>query len=124
MKGFIENIKFRKLIADIVELKRKEIENCDFKTFWYWFPMKKKVPLLLTILTLMSPVYSCPINVQDKEQLLSELGNIDDGNWESNRLNEMIILAKYWKLPLESTMKNNWALASLTCEFEDLRLND
>ena len=33
MKGFIENIKFRKLIADIVELKRKEIENCDFKTF-------------------------------------------------------------------------------------------
>ena len=69
--------------------------------------MKKKVPLLLTILTLMSPVYSCPINGQAKEQLLSELGNIDDGNWESNRLNEMIILAKYWKLPLESTMKNN-----------------
>ena len=86
--------------------------------------MKKKVPLLLTILTLMSPVYSCPINGQDKEQLLSELCNIDDGNWESNRLNEMIILAKYGKLPLESTMKNNRALASLTCEFEDLRLND
>ena len=69
--------------------------------------MKKKVPLLLTILTLMSPVYSCPINGQDKDQLLSELCNIDHGNWESNRLNEMIILAKYWKLPLESTMKNN-----------------
>tara|TARA_B100000242_G_scaffold200728_1_gene145251 strand:+ start:503 stop:763 length:261 start_codon:yes stop_codon:yes gene_type:complete len=86
--------------------------------------MKKKVPLLLTILTLMSPVYSCPINGQDKEQLLSELCNVDDGNWESNRLNKMIILAKYGKLPLEVTMKGNRALASLTCEFEDLRLND
>ena len=83
--------------------------------------MKKKVPLLLTILTLMSPVYSCPINGQDKEQLLSELCNVDDGNWESNRLNKMIILAKYGKLPLEVTMKGNRALASLTCEFEYLR---
>ena len=86
--------------------------------------MKKKVSLLLTIFTMILPAYSCPINGQDKEQLLSELCNIDDGNWESNRLNEMIILAKYGKLPLESTMKNNRALASLTCEFEDLRLND
>ena len=33
MKGFIENIKFHKLIADIVEVKRKEIEDSDFKTF-------------------------------------------------------------------------------------------
>ena len=55
--------------------------------------MKKKVPLPLTILTRMSPVYLCPINGQDKDQLLSELCNIDDGNWASNRLNEMIILA-------------------------------
>ena len=86
--------------------------------------MKKKVPLLLTILTLMSPVYSCPINGQDKVQLLGELCNIDDGNWESNRLNEMIILGKYGKLPQRGTMKGNRALASLTCEFEDLRLND
>ena len=79
--------------------------------------MKKKVPPLLTILTLMSPVYSCPINDQDKDQLLSELCNIDDGNWESNRLNEMIILAKYGKLPLEGTTKGNRALVLLTCEF-------
>ena len=35
MKGFIENIKFRTLMADIVEVKRKEIEDNDFKTFWY-----------------------------------------------------------------------------------------
>ena len=71
----------------------------------------------------MSPVYSCPIKVQDKEQLLSDLCNVDDGNWESNRLNEMIILAKYGKLLLVGTMKSNRALALLTCEFEDLRLN-
>ena len=67
----------------------------------------------------MSPVYSCPINGQDKDQLLSELCNIDDGNWASNRLNEMIILAKYEKLPPESTTKGNRALAALTCEFSN-----
>ena len=33
MKGFIENIKFRTLMAYIVEVKRKEIEDNDFKTF-------------------------------------------------------------------------------------------
>ncbi len=79
--------------------------------------MKKKVPLLITILTLMQPVYSCPINGQDKEELLSELCNIDDGKWDSNRLNEMIILAKYEKLPPEGTKKSNRKLAALTCEF-------
>ena len=80
--------------------------------------MKKKAPLLLTILTFMTPVYSCPIAMQDKEQLLSELCNIDDGNWASNRLNEMIILAKYEKLPPEGTKRGNRTLAALTCEFE------
>ena len=115
MKGLFEYIKFRQLLADKIEVKRKEIEDSDFKTFWYWFPMKKKVPLLIIIFTLMSPVYSCPINGQDKDQLLSELCNIDNGNWESNRLNEMIILAKYGKLPLKGTTKGNRELASLTC---------
>ena len=79
--------------------------------------MKGKATLLLTILTLMSPVYSCPIKGQDKDQLLSELCNIDDGKWNSNRLNEMIILAKYEKLPPEGTKKSNRKLAALTCEF-------
>ena len=83
--------------------------------------MKKKAPLLLATITLMSPVYSCPIKDQDKDQLLSELCNIDDGNWASNRLNEMIILAKYEKLPLHGTKKGNRALAALTCESENLR---
>ena len=86
--------------------------------------MKKKVPLLLTIITLMSPIYSCPLNGQDKDQLLSELCKIDDGNWASNRLNEIIILAKYKKLPPEGTTKGNRTLSALTCEFEYLRLND
>ena len=83
--------------------------------------MKKEAPLLLTILTLIAPIYSCPIEGQDKEQVLGELCNIDDGNWESNRLNEMIILSKYEKLPPEGTMKGIRTLAALTCESEYLR---
>ena len=46
---------------------------------------------------------------------------MDDGDWSSNRLNEMIILAKYEKLPPEATTKGNRTLAELTCEFEYLR---
>ena len=73
--------------------------------------------LLLATLAFMTPLYSCPIEDQYKDQLLSELCNIDDGKWESNRLNEMIILAKYEKLPSEGTKKGNRTLAALTCEF-------
>ena len=73
--------------------------------------------LLLATLAVMTPLYSCPIEGQDKDQLLSELCNIDDGKWNSNRLNEMIILAKYEKLPPEGTKKSNRILAELTCEF-------
>ena len=80
--------------------------------------MKMKALLLLSALTFMTPLYSCPIEGQDKDQLLSELCNIgDDGKWESNRLNEMIILAKYEKLPPEGTKKGNRVLAALTCAF-------
>ena len=86
--------------------------------------MIKKVPLLLTILTQMSPVYSCPIKGQDKDQLLSELCNTDNSNLASKRLNEMIILAKYEKLPPEGTTKGNRELAALICEFDYLKLND
>ena len=73
------------------------------------------------MLTIMSPEYSCPIDGQDKDRLLSELCNIDDGNWVSNRLNEMIIFTKYGELPPEGTKKGNRALAVLTCEFGYLR---
>ena len=79
--------------------------------------MKKKALLLLSILTFITPVYSCPIEGQDKDQLLSELCNIEHGKWNSNRLNEMIILAKYEKLPPKGTKKSNRKLAALTCEF-------
>ena len=79
--------------------------------------MKRLLLLLLSSIAFMTPLYSCPIEGQDKEQLLSELCNIDDGKWESNRLNEMIILAKYEKLPPEGTTKGNRTLAALTCEF-------
>ena len=80
--------------------------------------MKMKALLLLSALTFMTPVYACPIEGQDKDQLLIELCSIgDDGKWESNRLNEMIILAKYEKLPPEGTKKGNRTLAALTCEF-------
>ena len=73
--------------------------------------------LLLATLTFIKPLYSCPIEGENKDQLLSELCNIDDGKWDSNRLNEMIILAKYEKLPPEGTKKSNRKLAALTCEF-------
>ena len=43
------------------------------------------------------------------------------GKWDSNRLNEMIILAKYEKLPPEGTKKSNRILAELTCEFGYLK---
>ena len=76
---------------------------------------EEKAPLLLTILTLMSPVYTCLIKGQDKNQLLGELCNIDDGNWVSNKLNEMIILAKYERLQPEGTKKGIRTLAALTC---------
>ena len=80
--------------------------------------MKRLLLPLLAAIAFMIPIYSCPIEDQDKDQLLSELCNIgDDGKWESNRLNEMIILAKYEKLPPKGTKKSNRKLAALTCEF-------
>ena len=78
--------------------------------------MKRLLIPLLAAIAFMTPLYSCPIEGQDKDELLSELCNIDDGKWESNRLNEMIILAKYEKLPPEATTKGNRTLAALTCE--------
>ena len=71
---------------------------------------------LLAAIAFMTPLYSCPIEGQDKDQLISELCSMDDGDWSSNRLNEMIILAKYEKLPPEATTKGNRTLAALTCE--------
>ena len=79
--------------------------------------MKQFLLPLLGALTFLTPLYPCPIEGQDKGQLLSELCNINDGKWNSQRLNEMIILAKYEKLPPKGTKKSNRTLAALTCEF-------
>ena len=70
MEIYFHNIRFYQIIAEVVDVKRKGIEN---------------------------------------------------GNWASNRLNEMIILTKYEKLLLDCTKKGNRALAVLTGEFEYLR---
>ena len=78
--------------------------------------MKRLLLPLLAALAFMTPLYSCPIEGQDKDQLISDLCSMDDGDWSSNRLNEMIILAKYEKLPPEATTKGNRTLAALTCE--------
>ena len=82
--------------------------------------MKRLLIPLLVAVPFMTPLYACPIEGQDKEQLLSELCNIDDGKGASNRLNEMIILAKYENLPPEGTKKSNRTLAALTCMFRYL----
>ena len=78
--------------------------------------MKNKGLILLASIFLIPPVFACPIQEEDKHQMLSELCSMDDGDWSSNRLNEMIILAKYEKLPPEATTKGNRTLAALTCE--------
>ena len=82
--------------------------------------MKKKALLLLSILTFMTPVYSCPIQEEDKHQMLSELCSMDDGDWSSNRLNEMIIMLKFGKLPSDKSVSGNRAMAAVTCNLEYL----
>ena len=75
----------------------------------------RKLLSIISLIFIINPVYSCPINGQDKEQLLNELCKIDDGKWSSNRLNEMIILAKFESLPPIANKKVNRMLAALTC---------
>ena len=83
--------------------------------------MKRLLLPLLALFAFMTPLFSCPIEGNDKDQLLGELCNIgDDGKWESNRLNEIIILAKYEKLPPEGIKKDNRTLAAFICEFGHL----
>ena len=50
--------------------------------------------------------------------MLSELCSMDDGDWSSNRLNEMIIMLKFGKLPSEKNIKGNQAMAAVTCNLE------
>ena len=83
----------------------------------------RKLLSIISLIFIINPVYSCPINGQDKDQLLSELCKIDDGKWSSNRLNEMIILAKFESLPPVATRKVNQILAALTCDSKNSNIN-
>ena len=75
----------------------------------------RKVLSIISLIFIINPVYSCPIDGQDKDQLLGELCKIGNGKWSSNRLNEMIILTKFEKFPYKATEKSNRILAALIC---------
>ena len=77
--------------------------------------------ILITIFSVafvfIGPINACPVEDEDKNRMLIELCTMDDGVWSSNRLNEMIILFKFGKLPPEKSHKANRMLAGLTCDF-------
>ena len=83
----------------------------------------RKLLSIISLIFIINPVYSCPIDEQDKDNLIGELCKIDDGKWSSNRLNEMIILTKFESLPPAATRKGNRILAALTCGFKNLNIN-
>ena len=78
---------------------------------------------IISLILIINPVYSCPIDAQDKDNLLDELCKIDYGKWSSNRLNEMIILTKFESLPSKATEKNNRILTSLICDFKNFNID-
>ena len=80
--------------------------------------MRNKGLILLASICLIPPVFACPIQEEDKHQMLSELCSMDDGDWSSNRLNEMIIMLKFGKLPSDKSVSGNRAMAAVTCNLE------
>ena len=81
--------------------------------------------ILLTIFSaafvFIGPINACPLEEEDKNKMLNEICTMDDGDWSSNRLNEMIILFKFGKLPPEKINKVNKILAGLTCSFRNYK---
>ena len=81
--------------------------------------------ILLTIFSatfvFIGTINACSLEEEDKNKMLNELCTMDDGDWSSNRLNEMIILFKYGKLPPQKSHKGNRILAGLICDFITLR---
>ena len=71
----------------------------------------------------INTVYSSPIDGQNKDQLLCELCQEDDGEWSNNRLNEMSILIKFVSLPSQATKKVNRILAAKACGFKNFNIN-
>ena len=74
--------------------------------------------ILLTIFSaafvFIGPINACPLEEEDKNKMLNELCTMDDGDWSSNRLNEMIILLEFGKLPPEKSLNGNRIIAALT----------
>ena len=81
--------------------------------------------ILLTIFSVtfvfIGTINACPLEEEAQNKMLSELCTMDDGDWSSNRLNEMIILFKFGKLPPEKSNKGNRMLAALTCSFRNYK---
>ena len=69
----------------------------------------------------IGPINVCPLNEEDHSKIISELCTMDDGDWSINRLNEMIILFKFWELPPEKSHKGNRMLAGLTSSFRNYK---
>ena len=80
--------------------------------------------ILLTIFSVtfvfIGTINACPLEEEDKNKMLSELCTMDDGDWSSNRLNEMIIMLKFGKLPSDKSVKGNQTMAAVTCNLEYL----
>ena len=81
--------------------------------------------LLLTIFSatfvFIGTINACPLEEEDQNKMISELCTMYDGDRSSNRLNEMIILFKFGKLPPEKSNKSNQILAGLTCSFRNYK---
>ena len=79
--------------------------------------MRKILITIFSAAFFIGPINACALEEVDHNKMLSALCTMDDGDWSSNRLNEMIILFKFGKLPLEKSHKGNQILAGLTCDF-------
>ena len=83
--------------------------------------MRKILLTIFSAFIFIGPMRSCPIEPENKNKMLLELCSIDNDDWSSNRLNEMIILFKFGKLPFENNLKDNRILASLICDFTTIK---
>ena len=87
--------------------------------------MRKLLVTFSAIFIVFNPVNACPISDKDKDDILSELCSLgekkDYGKWKNSRLNNMIILINYGKLPPDNSPKGNRMLAGLTCSFRNYK---
>ena len=77
--------------------------------------MRKILTIFSVTFVFIGTINACPLEEEDKNKMLNELCTMDDGDWSSNRLNEMIILFKFGKLPPDKSHKGNRILAGLIC---------